>query len=72
MTAEKMLRILLWLEACGVKPGSIWIGLSAGSEITIEPNGQLPNNLHSWMLARGFVYFDDAYIYRPRKKNASS
>lgn len=72
MTAEKMLRVLLWLETRGVKPRSVWVGFSAGSEITIEPNGQLPYNLHRWMLARGFVYVDDAYIYRPIKKNANS
>lgn len=75
MTAEKMLRVLRWLEVCGVKPRSIWIGHIAG-ELTLEVQGQLWCNLHDWIIARGFVYVNDidAYIYRPikRRRNANS
>lgn len=65
MTAKKMLLVLEYLHAAGYPLAGIWIGVTSGSELAVEPNGQLYLMQHKWMLKKGFIFTDNRYIYRP-------
>ena len=67
MTADKMLRILERIrDMPGVKLKGVWIGTTAGNELALDFNTQLSVLDHVHMLARGFIYTDSRYVYRPR------
>jgi hypothetical protein len=63
VTIKKLRRVLEMLNQMNG-----WIDSSAGGELRITPVGQLHREDHSYLLRVGFVYVDETYIYRPRKR----
>jgi hypothetical protein len=63
VTLKKLRRVLAMLDQMNG-----WIDSSAGGELRLTPVGQLHREDHSYLLSVGFVYVDEAYIYRPRTR----
>lgn len=65
MKAEKLIRVLAWLQFGGWSPHNIMVGVTGGCELKLEFNGQLDRTADRWLRSRGFVEVDGDYIYRP-------
>jgi hypothetical protein len=63
--AEKLLRVLKRLAERGVSMYNVTLCTSSGSEPALEVSGQLELSEHRFMLAKGFVFTNDLYVYRP-------